>query len=85
MFKFLFTLIGIFLLLILFLGMRTVGRIFSLFFGKRKPASYYTNREKSDNAQPETQEERIVSYQKKKFEASEAEDVEFEEIKDEKR
>ncbi|MDD3969122.1 MAG: hypothetical protein PHT18_10085, partial [Proteiniphilum sp.] len=35
-----------------------------------------------EQRQPETQEERIIEYQKKTFEKSEAEDVEFTEIKD---
>ncbi len=35
--------------------------------------------------QPETQEDRIIEYQKKNFAESEVEDVEFVEIKDQKR
>ena len=34
------------------------------------------------NKQPETQEDRIIEYQKKKFESSEIEDADFVEIKD---
>ena len=33
--------------------------------------------------QPETQEERIIEYQKKTFESSDAEDVDFVEVKEE--
>lgn len=37
---------------------------------------------KKEEKQPETQEERILEYQKKSFEKTDAEDVDFEEIKD---
>lgn len=84
MFKVIFTIIGLFLLLILLLGMRTVGRILGFFFGKRTPSSFYNNTHKKEPQEPETQEERIISYQKKEFETTKAEDVDFVEIKDDK-
>ncbi|MDD3788153.1 MAG: hypothetical protein PHO94_05610 [Petrimonas sp.] len=40
--------------------------------------------ETSQPQEPETQEERILDYQKKSFESADAEDVDFEEIKDTK-
>ena len=50
--------------------------------GKRNTTST-TNRQSSQHQPklPETQEDRIIEYQKKTFEKSEAEDVEFTEIK----
>jgi|AGTN01.3.fsa_nt_gi hypothetical protein len=39
-------------------------------------------RRREQPKQPETQEDRIIEYQKKTFESSEAEDVDFVEIKD---
>lgn len=50
--------------------------------GKRNGQSA-TERQTSQRQpkQPETQEDRIIEYQKKTFEKSEAEDVEFTEIK----
>lgn len=79
--KFIVTFIAIFFLMILILGARTIARIIGFFFGRRSPSSYYNNQPQKE-AQPETQEERIISYRKKEFEATQAEDVEFEEIKD---
>ena len=45
----------------------------------------FTNQQRQQQEQrakePETQEERILDFQKKSFETSDAEDVEFEEVK----
>lgn len=51
-------------------------------FGKR--ARQTSPRQPQRPEQAETQEERIIEYQKKTFEISEAEDVEFVEIKEQK-
>ncbi len=51
--------------------------------GKRAgQASNQRQASPNQSRQPETQEERIIEYQKKTFEKSEAEDVEFIEIKE---
>lgn len=54
----------------------------AFFTGKRNGQSA-TNRQTSQSQpkKPENQEDRIIEYQKKTFEKSEAEDVEFTEIK----
>lgn len=51
--------------------------------GKRsgKSTSYY-RQQRQRPEQPETQEDRIIEYQKKSFETTEAEDADFIEIKD---
>ena len=50
--------------------------------GKRSGQSGANRHTQSNQSrQPETQEDRIIEYQKKTFEKSEAEDVEFTEIK----
>lgn len=49
---------------------------------RNKQAPHRPEQHSSYSKQPETQEERIIEYQKKTFASSEAEDVEFEEIKD---
>ncbi|QRX64423.1 hypothetical protein JS578_04030 [Dysgonomonadaceae bacterium zrk40] len=57
-------------------------RLVAFLTGKRNGQSA-ANRQTSQSQpkQPETQEDRIIEYQKKTFEKSEAEDVEFTEIK----
>ncbi len=54
-------------------------------FGKRAgQSSPFQQQRTEEPGQPETQEDRIIEYQKKTFESSDAEDVEFVEIKDHK-
>lgn len=81
----LFLAAGLFFLTIL-LGAKTVGKILRLFFGPKRSSSntYQSSQRQSQNTEPETQEDRIISYQKKNFESIKAEDVDFEEIKTDK-
>lgn len=54
-------------------------------FGRRAGSSSpYQQQRPEQPRQPETQEDRIIEYQKKTFESSDAEDVEFVEIKEHK-
>ena len=56
--------------------------ISSFLFGKRNPSNTYRHRpQQQQPSEPETQEDRILEYQKKSFEKTDAVDVEFEEIK----
>lgn len=57
--------------------------ISSFLFGKRTQSNTYRRRpqQQQQSAEPETQEDRILEYQKKSFETSDAVDAEFEEIK----
>jgi len=63
--------------------MRLIGRFIAFFRGNtgRPASSYYQQRQQNTYKKPETQEDRIMGYQKKSFETTEVEDVEFEEIK----
>lgn len=83
MFRFIIYALGILFLLSLLFGASTIGIILRLLFGrKRKPQN--TNRGETTQ-KPESQTDRIITYKKKEFETSAAEDVEFEEIKDKKK
>ena len=63
--------------------MKSFGR---WLLGKRtRQSSNYGRQQSRQNKQPESQENRIIEYQKKRFESSEAEDVDFVEIKDHNR
>lgn len=54
--------------------------------GKRREQSPPRSQQRAaEPSQPETQEDRIIEYQKKNFAESEVEDVEFVEIKEHKR
>lgn len=65
---------------IIYFAISLLGRI--LFGVRRKPqANHYSRQSKSSEKEPESQEERILDYQRKSFEASDAVDVDFEEIK----
>lgn len=79
MFKFIILTIGLFFLFTLLFGVRTIYFIVRLIFGggRKRPPSNQQQREK-----PASQDDRIITYKKKEFEISNAEDVEFEEIKD---
>lgn len=65
---------------VIYMVINFLGRI--LFGTKRKPqASPYNRHSQQQKNEPETQEDRILDYQKKSFETTDAVDVEFEEIK----
>ena len=78
MFRFIIFIIGMFLILSLLFGARTVYQIIRFVFGGRKRQ----NRRTQHTEKPASQNDRIITYKKKEFEKSDAEDVEFEEIKD---
>lgn len=69
-----------------------IRSVFRIFFGwRRRKSGYnpYTQQQQRRNYQskatpkkPETQEERILDFQKKSFDSSKAEDADFIEIKD---
>jgi len=71
--KFLFFFVAAYLLLKAFVGF--------LFVKRSNQSPPRPQQRASQPKQPETQEERIIEYQKKTFEKSEAEDVDFVEIK----
>lgn len=51
--------------------------------GKRgRQSPNYRRQGAQQNKQPDNQQDRIIEYQKKKFESSEVEDVDFVEVKD---
>ena len=82
MFKLIFFLLFGFLLLSLLLGVKTIARIFRVLFGSgRPPGNTYQSKQRAQEQEPETQEDRIISYQKKNFESIAPEDVDFEEMK----
>lgn len=65
---------------VIYMALSFLGRI--LFGTKRKPqVSPYSRNSQQQQKEPETQEDRILDYQKKSFETTDAVDVEFEEIK----
>lgn len=74
--KFIIFSLGIFTLLSLLLGASTMRFIIRLLFKGRKSQ----NRNQQSKKEPVTQTDRIITYKKKEFETSAAEDVEFEEI-----
>ncbi len=80
MFKFLFFLILSFII---------IRAVFSILFrilgGNRFKAKNRSYQQRPNRPkQPETQDERIIEYQKKSFESTEVEDADFIEIKDRK-
>lgn len=76
--KFIIFIFGIFFVLSLLVGASTMHKIIRLIFrGRSKPQNNPQSNEK-----PVTQNDRIITYKKKEFETSAAEDVDFEEIKD---
>ena len=76
--KFIIFVFGILFVLSLFLGASTVQLILRLIFGIRRPK----NKKQQPTQEPITQNDRIITYKKKEFETSAAEDVEFEEVKE---
>jgi hypothetical protein len=63
--------------------MRLIGKFIAFFRGTsgRPTSSYHNQQRYNASKKPETQEDRIVEYQRKSFLKDEAEDVEFEEVK----
>lgn len=82
MFKFIITTLAILVFISLIFGASTLHFIFRLLFGKRQKSQ---NNGQQANQKPESQNDRIITYKKKEFEKSAAEDVEFEEVKDEEK
>ena len=80
MFKFIITTLAILVFFSLLFGVSTLRFIFRLLFGRRNNSQ---NTSYQDNQKPESQNDRIITYKKKEFEISAAEDVDFEEVKDE--
>ena len=82
MFKFIILTIGLFFLFSLLFGVRTIYFIIRLIFGGGRKGPTKTQQQ---NEKPASQDDRIITYKKKEFEISNAEDVEFEEIKDDEK
>ncbi len=80
--KFIIFVSGIFFVLSLLLGASTMRLILRFIFGRRRKTQ---NRSQHSNQEPISQNDRITTYKKKEFETSAAEDVEFEEIKEDKK
>ncbi|MPM33951.1 hypothetical protein SDC9_80532 [bioreactor metagenome] len=69
---------------VIYMVINFLGR--ALFGTRRKPqANPYNRQSQQPQNEPETQEDRILDYQKKSFETTDAIDVEFEEIKQKER
>ncbi len=83
MFKFIISAIAILLFLTLLFGVSTMHFIFRLLFGRGRKSQ--NNKQQQSAKKPESQDDRIITYKKKEFETSAAEDVEFEEVKDEEK
>ena len=65
---------------VIYMVISFLGRI--LFGTRRKPqASPYSRHSQQQQKEPETQEDRILDYQRKSFEKTDAVQLEFEEIK----
>ena len=79
MFRFIIFIIGTFFILSLLFGVRTIYYIIRFIFGGRRR---HQNKRNQYNKKPASQDDRIITYKKKEFEISHAEDVEFEEVKD---
>jgi hypothetical protein len=82
MFKFIITTLAILVFFSLLFGVSTLRFIFRLLFGRRNNSQ---NTSYQDKQKPESQNDRIITYKKKEFEISAAEDVDFEEVKDEEK
>lgn len=81
--KFLIFLFGIFFLLTIIIGAKTMQKIVQFLLNGSN--AFQKKQSRSQKTQePHTQEDRIIDYQKKSFESSKIEDVEFEEVKDAK-
>lgn len=64
------------------IGVKTVQRIFRFIFGGFDAFSGANKSRKNEQPKPQTQEDRIIDYQRKSFESSKIEDVDFVEIKE---
>lgn len=82
MIKFILFILVAFFLLSMLLGSSMVRLLMRALFGGRRKSQ---QRNQHSTQEPATQNDRINSYKKKEFETSAAEDVEFEEIKEEKK
>lgn len=82
MFKIIITTLAILVFISLIFGISTLNFIFRLLFGRGRKSQ---NAKQQTNKKPESQDDRIITYKKKEFEISAAEDVDFEEIKDEEK
>lgn len=82
MFKFIISTLAILVFLSLLFGASTLHLIFRLLFGSRRKPE---NTRQQAGQKPETQSDRIITYKKKEFETSAAEDVDFVEIKDDEK
>ena len=80
--KFIIFVFGIFFVLSLLVGASTMHKIIQLIFRGRRKSQ---NQSQQKNDKPITQDDRIITYKKKEFETSAAEDIDFEEIKDDKK
>lgn len=68
----------LFFLVIIYFLIRSFTRWFAN-WGRRATGNYSQQQEQTTK-EPQTQEERILDYQRKTFESTDAQDVEFEEI-----
>ncbi len=78
--KFIIFIAGIFFLLSMLLGASTVRLLLRLLFKGRRGSQQNRNQPPQE---PINQTDRIISYKKKEFETTVAQDVEFEEVKEE--
>ena len=77
---------GLFRFILCFLAFCLLFRFLGIFFriksSGRKQRNYTRQQSaQQPNPQPESQEDRILEYQKKNFEATDVEDADFEELK----
>jgi hypothetical protein len=77
-----FLLIFLLIFVAFFLLMRKFGKWLAGMRGTTGTGSSYRQRQQNTPRKPETQEDRIIGYQKKSFAATQVEDVEFEEMKE---
>ena len=77
--KFIIYAFGIFFILSLLFGIRTIHHIVRFIFGGTRKKE---NNNPQSSEKPASQDARIITYKKKEFETSAAEDVDFEEVKD---
>ena len=80
--KFIISTLAILVFLSLLFGASTLHLIFRLLFGRRRNSQ---NTRQQARQEPETQNDRIITYKKKEFETTAAEDVDFVEIKDDEK
>ena len=68
-------------ILIFYIGFKWISNIFFGAFTQNESQSTYQLQRERETQEPETQEDRILDFQRKIFESSDAEDVDFEEVK----